>query len=1137
MSGRSAYARKIKETKATEKGGVSTRGRAKSTGSSRSSERDDATISDYPMPHGTGYGTTNARFLKFSEPRRETDPMRLRGELTNFSNQSSGSQNSGGSAGRRDGMGYQDHMSGYAYAKPTKPTIRTEDVSGIERSGLRSAIDKRSDGVRKGLSKALGFAKKSKKGEELRPQSSATIRPGQEPMSSPTSNDVPPLPSQFDSGCMSPPPSSTLPPLPPAAASPVIKRWIGAGRPVQRWNKLRKDPELWDPNGDVLVFFGHRGQSPRANPSFRLSSHIIEATESRFLVTLLREGSTDEDIYMSASPDGAPPMLQKHGMNGDQMRSGFGIGRNGQPTPPMSEDTSLADADGQISYEMYFPTPPNMDRLGAYRHAITTRNVFALLYHASLVGLSLHQALSDLHDRLDTYMPPEADNVGTVLNYISARGIDDARNDPETAVSLLAWSEMPEVRWEEGWREAFLHSAGMYSRLEGCADFKYITPITRALLERACLECQLRVQAAEERLCDFGYADTWPSSGPITTGPARSAADRLQKFIKDHYISLYGRWPPPASGATTSDGEEMWLTRNVAQTLQRDFGALYDYLVNRDIVWDESETRSSRKWMMVSESGNRAFAPDTRDLPLTDMLIEWDNRLRFPHIPHPYPLVPESILPTTQNGNPSSGKSKKVDKDKEKNNRGGGDERILERRVQLAYTEATNIYILGSDLVSSPLVDGFVRFEKGDQVGAVDPSLARRGRWVLIYAILQTLASVAVDAPNVRYRDDVAYHLSPRLKGTKTPPWKGVASAAPEAAHELSHCWLAPRAWGVGAGTTGAESDASVTSGGGSENGPRSPVTRMMRAQARGQQSQAVMQGGSGGSNRRQQQQQQQQQHSFSPRSNQYPDFPSPPLGTPATTASRGSGWPTGPSSTATRSNWSSNASVDGPPTTWGGSSAMSAVSDDDYYHYSRDRAGSQSGARTPSSAYGGGGGGGGSGYYSPRTVGPTIPLPQPPQSRDGSKSVRSYATFGVPPSVGRVDESEDSTASSSGEATTGAAAAGGWPARGQSIRSGGGSGFGNRDAGKPIPPLPLPLSPSVTGRGGFLNLEDSPPQRLPSRSPRRGRDHPPPLELRGSSRAGSRRGGGGGGGGNAEGLSPVIRDLEFMDVIDDHEP
>lgn len=1041
----------------------------------------------------------------------------MRRELTNFSNQSNGSQQSGGSEGRRDGvssnMGYQDHMYDYTYARPRKPTIKTEDVSGIERSGLRNVIDKRSDGVRKGLSKAFGFGKKSRKGEELRPQSSATIRPGQEPMDSPSSSEVPPLPNQSpgatwesDSGFMSPPPLASLPSLPPAGATPATKRWIGAGRPVQRWNKLRKDPELWDPNGDVLVFFGHKGQSPRANPSFRLSSHIIEATESRFLITLLREGSTDEDIHMLPSPTGAPPMVQRHGMSGNQLHMGYGMGRNGQPTPPMSEDASLAEADGQISYEMYFPTPSNMSRMDAHRHVITTRNVFALLYHASLVGISLHQALSDLHDRLDAYMPPEADNVGTILNYISARGIDDARNDPETAVSLLAWSEMPEVRWEEGWREAFLHSAGMYSRLESCADFRYITPITRALLERACLECQLRVQAAEERLSEFAYGDAWPSSGSASTGPARAAADRLQRFIKDHYTSLYGRWPPPASGTTTADGEEIWLTRKVAQSLQKDFGALYDYLVNRDIVWDESETRSSRKWMMVSESGNMAFDPDTADLPLTDMLIEWDNRSRFPHIPHPYPLVPESITPTAQAVNPT--KAKKGDKDKDKNNR-GGDERILERRVQLAYTEATNIYLLGSDLIPSPLVDGFVKFEKGDQVGAVDPSLARRGRWVLIYTILQTLASVSVDSPNVRYRDDVAYHLSPRLKGTKTPPWKGVALPATEAAHDLSYCWLAPRDWN--GGSAGTESDASVTSGG---DAGQSPMTRMMRAQARGQQARTMQDGG----NRRQ------QPHNFS--RNPHHDIPSPPLSGPATTASRGGpGWHTA-SSTATRSNWSSNTSVDGPPTTWGGSSAMSAMSDDDYYY--RERAGSGGGARTPSSAYGGSC----REYYGNRAMGPpTIPLPPPPQSRDGNKSVRSYATFGVPPSqAGRLEESDfDSATSSSGEATAaGAVAAAEWPSRGQSIRAGG-NGLGHGSGGKHIPPLPLPLSASVTGHGGFLNLEDSPPHRSPGRSPRR--DYRKPLEL------GRSGGGGDGGRSGSDGLSPIIRDFDFMDVIDDHAP
>ncbi|KAI8964658.1 hypothetical protein F5Y11DRAFT_355519 [Daldinia sp. FL1419] len=831
MSGRSAYVRKkITDTKS----GV------RSTESSRYSESDDVSINDPGFPQGTGYGTTNARFLKFSEPSRETDLASYRTRITDFGNPSTGSQSGGSESGKKENsQQHQGPMPDFAYARTRKPVLRTEDVSGIERSGFRSAVDKKSDEFRKNLTKAFTFGNKKKKALEApRPESSTASRSYNDT----DFFDVHELPSTsiqtpqqlvWDpeyQQIVSPPPSAKLPPIPPPLTTPPIKRWIGAGRPVQRWNKLRKDPELWDPNGDVLIFFGRKGQNPRPNPSFRLSSHIIEATESRFLITLLREGSTEDDydlrMHAPSSPIGAPPMLRPHGSH---PQLGYNLGRNGQPTPPVSEDTSLTDTDGQISYEMYFPTPPNMGKLDAHRYAITTRNVFALLYHASLVGLSLSQALSDLLARLTAYMPPEADNLSTILNYLSARGIDDSRNDAETAVSLLAWSEMPEVRWEEGWCEAFVHCTGMYSRLEACADYKIVTPITRALLERACLETQLRVQAAEERLAEFSCGDIWPTTGPASRGAAKETAERLRQFFVSYYAKIHGYWPPPETGARTAEGDETWLSRTLARQMQKDFGALYDYLVNRDIVWDESETRSSRKWMMVSESGNKSFDPDTPDLPLIDMLIEFDNRMRFPHIPHPYPLVPESILPNATSSSSSSRERSK--KEKDNNAKQSSHDRIAERRAQLAYTEATNIYILGSDFTQSDLIESFVKFEKADQVGIVDPFVARRGRWVLIYGILQTLASVSVDAPNVRYKDNVSYHLSPRFKGTKAPPWEGASAPATEACHELSHCWLVPRSWRQNSSASGGESgDSDASTNSNAHSGD--PVLRMMRAQA-----------------------------------------------------------------------------------------------------------------------------------------------------------------------------------------------------------------------------------------------------------------------------------------------------------------
>ncbi|KAI0390843.1 hypothetical protein F5Y17DRAFT_468646 [Xylariaceae sp. FL0594] len=1058
MSGRSAYVRKkITDPKTTsDKGIPSGRGRtSKSSGSGSRVDGDEASAYDVPMmlaSAGTGYGTTNARFLKFSDPSSYPHggdavagqyyrAAAAAADLSNL-NLDGGSQSGGSENGRRETMS-QTHgpMPDYAYARARKPVLKTEDVSGIERSGFRSAVDKTSDDIRKGLTKAFTLGLKKKKETSLpdRAPSAATIRPSYYDPDEYDAHEVPAMPIHRPSAgswehdhlqATSPPPSAKLPPLPPSSAPP-IKRWVGAGRPVQRWNKLRKDPELWDPNGDVLVYFGRKDQPQRPNPSFRLSSHIIEATESRFLVTLLREGSTEDDftnVNLPPSPVGAPPMARHN--------SYAQLDRTGQATPPVSDENVAADIDGQISYEMYFATPSNLTKVEAHRHAITTRNVFALLYHASLVGLSLFQALADLLNRLDTYMEPDSDNVGMILNYLSARGIDDARNDPETAVSMLAWSETPEVRWEEGWREAFLHCAGMYSRLESCADFKHLTPITRALLERACLETQLRVQAAEERLAAFAFADIWPATGPASNSTAKAAADRLQQFFISYYARTFGAWPPTERGARTSEGEDMWLTRSVAQLLQKDFGSLYDYLVNRDIVWDESETRSSRKWMMVSESGSKSFNADSEDLPLTDMLIEFDNRMRFPHIPHPYPLVPDSISPVSGTSGNSRDKSKK-----DKNAKPTPEDRTLDRRKQLAYTEATNIYILGSEFMQSDLIESFTKFEKADQIGAVDPFCARRGRWVLIYGILQILASVSVDSPNVRYKDGVSYHLSPRLKGTRTPPWKGATTEAHEACHELSYCWITPRSW-HNALDNSAESDTSVTSNG------TDPVIRMMRRNRANQ-------------NQNQNQNQKQQQRQ------QRSPFPAPLAVGRSSNTTTGTG-------RQTPSAYSMRSSSTAAPTMWGGSSAMSVS------NYSEDMATSSVSSRNaPLGQYRAGGhkglqrsgargrGAVSDGTRSERSTGTvTIGLNGGgPGSQVGAHAVEEDIHPGVRLPEDMIREAAEAAAAAGIEE-------GRWPARTHSIY-------------RSQPPAPLDLSIGVTGTGDFFDETYTPTSGFkPGRSP-----------------------------------------------------
>lgn len=264
-----------------------------------------AATSGFSRPDGTGTSSSSSRFPRFTESPRETNSLTLVG-----------------SHGREsvDGKGNPSRpLDDFAYARARKPTIKTEDVSGITKSGVRSAYDKRSEDVRKGLAKAFSWGKRSKRGEpeypvDTRQEPGATMRPT---VSNPDENNhqgstypsqVFELPADSNAAGppICPPPASTLPPLPPG---PQIWRWIGTGRTVQRWNKLRKDPELWNTNGDVLIYLGSKGQQPKCNPSLRLSSHIIEATESRQLVSMLREGFIDDqdDVDNDDDENSLPP--------------------------------------------------------------------------------------------------------------------------------------------------------------------------------------------------------------------------------------------------------------------------------------------------------------------------------------------------------------------------------------------------------------------------------------------------------------------------------------------------------------------------------------------------------------------------------------------------------------------------------------------------------------------------------------------------------------------------------------------------------------------------------------------------------------------------------------------------------------
>ena len=701
-----------------------------------------------PTIPGEYYASNGRRYANDTPVGQHTDPARIKS----------------GSSGSDHHLPFHG-----AYQRVQKPHVPVIVDSGIEKSPFRSLMDKKSEGARKALSKTFG--KKRRNEEHYRPPTSTTIRPYAQEMDAEYPSTPPPPATmsgtqqtiQSSEYIRLGPPSAKLPAVP---QGPQLKCWTGGRRPPQPWNKLRKDPELWDADGDTLVFLfhkDHQGIRPRA--SFRVSSHVLEDTDSQYLMTLLRDGCIEESSSMPPSPSSSNGMGSAYPVR---------YGRH-QSTPPISEHSSCA-YDGQISYEITLAAPLNAKKADTIRHQVTTRNVFAMLYKASLVGANLYEALIGLQERLEVYLPPDADAAGMIIEWLMHKDMDDIRDNPALAASILAWSELQSVRWEEGWKEAYVHSAGMHNRMVSTSDFRFVSPITKALLERGSLEIQVRIQNCEARLHDFDFGDMWPvmTSQP---SPARQGFERLGKFFCQFYLDALGIWPPAAL-----KGEEQWLTRSLTQKLQKDFGALYDYLVNREVTWDCSEERSGRKWN-INQAGNQSFDADTFDLPFTDLLVAFDNRHRYPHLPHPYPLVPESM--PVQNSKENLFKTPKKQPKT--------DDKMAERRVALAYSESTNLYLLGSDFVNNDMVDAFIRFEKADRTAEVDPFEARRGRWILIYGILQTLASISVDTPDLRYTENVSYHLNPRLRGT--PPWKGASQSMEEAEHVNSYCWAIRDTW------------------------------------------------------------------------------------------------------------------------------------------------------------------------------------------------------------------------------------------------------------------------------------------------------------------------------------------------------
>ena len=487
----------------------------------------------------------------------------------------------------------------------------------------------------------------------------------------------------------------------------------------------------------------------------------MEETKSAFLTYLLEDGR--RPVSKVASITSSSP-TQIRGIRG------LLFGKKAQQSLPPGREVGNGRDVVQVRHEIHLPAPDDASRMRILRCHITTRNFLALLYDKPLVGLTLYQALVDLHERLQMYLPKDVDCAEKIITYLVKNRLHNVCNDPAAAAGLLAWCEDFEVEWEQGWREAFVHCCGMYTQLKGIPEFYDISTTSRSLLEQSDLELRHRLQEAEDRLCGFQFERIWPPS-ITTTSSVRCSFERCRQFFKDHYGVKYKSWPPRDS--TSSHGQ--WLSKYVATDMQRGFGALYDFFVDRNVVWDNITKTSDRHRSLISKSSQELVGTNDYDIPLAKILAQHDHQQGNSNIPCPYPLLPS---PPASNDGVQQVKSPLF----------GSRSKSLEKQTAQQYSLASNAASLGQEkTITNALVEAFLRFEKADALGDTSPREARMGRWVLIYCVLQVLSTISVDTPKLFFTD-VTYFINPQLKDMS--PWKSASPETFESASQAhSHCW------------------------------------------------------------------------------------------------------------------------------------------------------------------------------------------------------------------------------------------------------------------------------------------------------------------------------------------------------------
>ena len=268
---------------------------------------------------------------------------------------------------------------------------------------------------------------------------------------------------------------------------------------------------------------------------------------------------------------------------------------------------------------------------------------------------------------------------------------------------------------------------------------------------RTRLDMEIRIEQAGRLMSNFLEDDFFTIYHGLKND-VKIHLDRFRSFLHSYYVGKHGYWPPGQEGRS-----DPGYSKSTLRSMYFEFRKLYEHLLDPE---SSSATRDQER-------------VDVGVSVLKD-ITAFDTRHSFVPLPHPLPLLPQSITYLDREQSTTSLNFSKL-----KASLGCKKSKMETRLAAMtALSMATNSHDV--TVMRCPLVQEYMRFEDAsawERDEKISPAEGRKVRWMLIYAILQILVSVNQAPKEVRDTDGVSYPLC--VKMPTSFPWESADKHRP----------------------------------------------------------------------------------------------------------------------------------------------------------------------------------------------------------------------------------------------------------------------------------------------------------------------------------------------------------------------